>query len=72
MDTLNGDLEADLIRSIYGKALGLPLNFMVDWRDGFWVASNFTDLAQPIPAPATAKIISGSRVVPAGGTTIWQ
>ena len=72
VDTLTGDMEADLIRQIYGKTSGLPLNFMVDWRDGFWVASNFTDIAQPIPAPATAKIISGSRVVPAGGTTIWQ
>jgi beta-galactosidase len=72
VDTLTGDLEADLIRSIYGRTPGLPLNFFVDWRDGFWTALNFTDAAQPIPAPATAKILSGKRVVPPGDTTIWQ
>ena len=72
VDSLNGDLEADLIRSLYGRPTGQPLNFMVDWRDGFWVASNFTDLPQQIPAPATAKIISGKRLVPPGDTTIWQ
>ncbi len=72
VDTLTGELEADLIRSIYGRPTGLPLNFFVDWRDGFWTASNFTDIAQPIPAPATAKILSGNRVVPPGDTTIWQ
>lgn len=72
VDTLSGDMEADLIRQIYGKTPALPLNFMVDWLDGFWVANNFTDTAQPIPAPAGAKILSGARVVPAGGTAIWQ
>ena len=72
VDSLTGDLEADLIRSIYAKPTGLPLNFIVDWRDGFWTASNFTDLPQPIPAPIEAKILSGQRVVPPGGTTIWQ
>jgi beta-galactosidase len=71
-DSLNGDLEADLIRQIYTRPTALPLNFFVDWRDGFWTASNFTDAGQPIPAPATAKILSGQRQVPPGGTTIWQ
>jgi beta-galactosidase len=72
VDTITGDLEADLIRAIYAKTPALPINFFVDWRDGFWTASNFTDVAQPIPAPASAKIISGKRVVPPGETTIWQ
>lgn len=72
VDSLNGDLEADLIRSIHGRPTGLPLNFFVDWRNGFWVASNFTDIPQPIPAPATTTILSGKRLVPPGDTTIWQ
>ena len=76
VDSLNGDLEADLLWSVYNatgaKPARLPLNFMVDWRNGFWVANNFTDTNQLIPAPATAKILSGTRSIPAGGTTIWQ
>ncbi len=75
-DSLNGDFEADLLWSVYNatgaKPARLPLNFMVDWRDGFWVANNFTDTNQLLPVPATAKILFGTRNVPAGGTAIWQ
>ena len=46
-----------LIRSIYGRPTGLPLNFFVDWRNG---------------SPATTTILSGKRLVPPGDTTIWQ
>ncbi len=71
-DSLNGELEAEILGQIYNKPSRLPLNFMVDWRDGFWVANNFTDANQTIPAPAGAKILSGARIVPPGGTAIWQ
>jgi len=76
VDSLNGEMEADLLRTVYGpggaKPARLPLNFMVDWRDGFWVATNFTDNDQTIPAPPDAKILAGSRTIPPGGVAIWQ
>ncbi|MBZ5594554.1 MAG: beta-galactosidase [Acidobacteriia bacterium] len=76
VDSLSGELEADLLRTVYAaggsKPTRLPLNFMVDWRDGFWVATNFTDNDQTIPAPADAKILTGSRTIPPGGVAIWQ
>ena len=72
VDSTAGELEADLMRTIYGTSRTLPLNFMVDWRDGFWVATNFTDTDQTIPAPPDTKIILGSRTIPPGGVTIWQ
>ncbi len=75
-DSLNGDFEADLMWSVYNatgaKPARLPPNFMVDWRSGFWVASNFTDTYQVIPAPATAKILAGTRSIPPGATAIWE
>ncbi len=76
VDTEDGELEADLLREVYASAgakpANLPLNFMVDWRNGFWVATNFTDTDQPIPAAADATLLSGERVIPPGGVAIWK
>jgi len=72
VDSTTGELEADLVRTIYASTRTLPLNFMVDWRNGFWVATNFTDIDQTIPAPPDTKILAGSRTIPPGGVAIWQ
>ncbi|HVO98238.1 MAG TPA: beta-galactosidase [Bryobacteraceae bacterium] len=76
VDSLDGTLETDLLWSIYDKAgvkpARLPINFLVDWRDGFWVATNFADAPIPIPAPVSAKILIGQKMVPPGGVAVWQ
>jgi len=76
VDTLDGQFEADLIHAVFAtgtaKAPQLPLNFMIDWRDGFWVATNFTDTDQTVPAAAGAKMLVGARSIPPGGVAIWQ
>ncbi len=76
VDTEDGQLEADIIHKIYedsgAKPARLPINLMIDWRDGFWVATNFTDTEQTVPVPAQTKFLSGSAVIPPGGVAIWQ
>lgn len=75
-DSLNGDLEADLLWTVYNagnaKPARLPLNMMVDWRDGFWVATNFTDTEQAVPTPQGTKILAGVSTIPPGGVAVWQ
>jgi beta-galactosidase len=75
VDTLRGELEAALLRKVWSAAgagpASLKADFVVDWRDGFWVASNFSSVAQTIPAGADAELVGGSRTVPPGGTAIW-
>ncbi len=75
-DSLTGDLESDILHAVYTQAGVKPErlapNFMVDWRDGFWVATNFTSNEQTVPAPADVKILRGTRVLPPGGAAIWQ
>ena len=76
VDSTNGDLEAQLIRDVFTRA-SVPVEnfadgFLVDWRDGFWVATNFTEKNQPAPVPANAKILIGSADVPTAGVTVWQ
>ncbi len=76
VDSEDGQFEADLLHLVYertgAKPLNLPLNFFVDWREGFWVATNFTDRDQQIPATAEAKPVVGGHSVPPAGVTIWQ
>ena len=74
VDTASGDLEIALLRKIYGATAPAALkpDFLVDWRDGFWVATNFTSLPQNIPAASTAHLLLGARTVPPGGVTVWQ
>jgi beta-galactosidase len=49
----------------------LKADFLVDWRDGFWVATNFTSTAQAIPARVGTPLLVGTRSVPPGGVAVW-
>ena len=76
VDTLDGELERALIHKVYqaagAKPTDLAPNFLVDWRDGFWVATNFASKTELIPASANAQILIGDRDVPPGGVTVWM
>jgi beta-galactosidase len=75
-DSKDGGLEAQLVRDVFRNA-GAAVEdfddgFIVDWRDGFWVATNFTEKKQRAPVPKSAKILVGSAEVPTAGVTVWQ
>jgi beta-galactosidase len=76
VDTLDGELERALLHRVYESAGAAPAsldpNFLVDWRDGFWVATNFASQAETIPANARAHILVGQRNVPPGDASIWM
>jgi len=76
VDSLDGGLEARLIRDVYVRA-GVAVRqfddgFLVDWRDGFWVATNFTEKLQTAPIPEGAKVLVGARDMPTAGVAVWQ
>jgi beta-galactosidase len=75
VESLGGELERDLLRGVFERAgvgvRDLPNGFHVEWREGFWVATNFTERTIQAPAPADAKILLGSRDVPPAGVTVW-
>jgi len=74
VDTVDGALETDLLRSIYEQAgvkpAKLPADLFIDWRDGFWVGTNFTSADAAVPAGA--KIVIGEKTLPPGGVAVWQ
>ncbi len=75
VDTLDGELERALVHRAFEAAGAAPANldpnFLVDWRDGFWVATNFSSQTEHIPAGPNAHIYVGGRDVPPGGATVW-
>jgi beta-galactosidase len=76
VDSQDGTLEAKLIHDVFQRA-GVAVQhfdegFLVDWRDGFWVATNFTDKQQEIPAAAGATMVLGARDIPPAGVAIWK
>jgi beta-galactosidase len=75
VDSTDGQLEAQLVREVFQRA-GVRVGqyadgFLVDWRDGFWVATNFTDKSQTALVPPGTSILIGTRDVPPGGVTVW-
>ena len=76
VDTQDGALEAHLLRGVFERA-GVAVenyapDFVVDWRDGFWVATNFTEKTQPAHVPAGTAPLTGTAAVPTAGVTVWQ
>ncbi|MDD4970912.1 MAG: beta-galactosidase [Paludibacter sp.] len=75
-ETTDGKLEKEVLKKVYETA-GITTNeqpegVMVNWRDGFWVAINYSSVKVNINIPATAKIITGSRELPVAGVAVWQ
>lgn len=75
VESLSGELERDLLHGVYQRAgvavRDLPTGFHVEWRDGFWIATNFSERTLAAPVPNGARIVIGEKNVPPAGVTIW-
>ncbi len=75
VDSTDGRLEADILHTVFENAHAHPANydegFVVDWRDGFWIATNFTDKPQAAPLNGATPIF-GAADVPPAGVTVWK
>ena len=75
-DTDDGKLEKDVLKKVYGSAgIGvkeLPAGVILNWRDGFWVAINYSSANVTIEIPQDAKIIFGTRDLVPAGVVVWK
>jgi len=74
--TNDGKLEKEVLKKVYDSA-GIsieeqPEGVMVNWRDGFWVAINYSSVKVNINIPNNAKIIFGTRTLPVAGVVVWR
>ncbi|HWW77743.1 MAG TPA: beta-galactosidase, partial [Pyrinomonadaceae bacterium] len=63
VQTKDGQLEREVLREVYRRA-GIvtedyPQGVYVDWRDGFWVAVNYSSRPADISVPTGAEILYG-------------
>jgi beta-galactosidase len=73
--SVDGELENDLLRQVFLQAgvsvQNFDRQFFVDWSEGFWVASNFSEKKQSAPIPAGARVLVGTKELDPAGVAIW-
>ncbi len=76
VDTDDGKLEKDIIREIFANAGALtddfPPGVFVYWRDGFYVAVNYSSNNYTMDIPGTAKILVGEKILKPAGVCVWS
>ncbi len=71
------ELEYQTLRKLYGQQAGelpfdLPPYVFVQFRQGLWVAVNYTDQSVRLPVPESASIHHGARDLPPAGVLVWE
>ncbi|HRM47055.1 MAG TPA: hypothetical protein PLD64_11640 [Flavobacterium sp.] len=76
MESINGDFERQIVRTIYDRANvtieDLPKGVFVEWRDGFYVGVNYTSEAINLPIPKGSKIVVGQNPLQPAQAVIWK
>lgn len=76
VDTDDAKLEADILKEIYTGAGATTENYppgvFVYWRDGFYVAVNYSSDNYEMKIPAGAKILIGGKVLEPAGVLVWN
>ncbi len=76
VDSKNGELEKQVLRKLYQKQNAsienYPEGIMVDYRDGFGIAVNYSDKIYEINLPKSAKIIIGNKAIKTGDVLVWK
>ena len=72
----DGELERNVLREIYlntgADILNLPRYVFTEWRDGYWVAVNYTSENIEAPLKDENTLIYGAKIVPPGGIAVWK
>jgi beta-galactosidase len=72
----DGLLERQLVRSVYEKAgvkiEDLPKGIFMEWRNGFFVAVNYTDNNFKIPVPGKSRILIGENPLKPARSIVWK
>jgi beta-galactosidase len=75
-DSREGLLERDVLRKVFGLS-GIhvedyPPGVMVEYRDGFGIAVNYSDRDYSLKIPSNAEILVGSANLKPAGVVVWK
>ena len=69
-------LEEAVLRKFYNESgtqiLDLPDYVFVEWRDGYWVAVNYSSEKYELKLTTKQQIVLGERTLAPGGVTVWK
>jgi beta-galactosidase len=75
VETESHELEREVVRRVLTDAGATVEDYpdlvFVDWRDGFWIASNFSSTDQQAPIPEGVSPVVGTRLLKPAGVAIW-
>lgn len=76
VDTDDSKLEKDILHDIYTKCGATtedyPEGIYVYWRDGFYVAVNYSSNDYTITIPVNAKVLVGEKTLKPAGVMVWS
>jgi beta-galactosidase len=75
VDTDDALLEKEVLKNLYNQleisTENYPEGVYVQWRDGFWVAVNYSSKDYELEIPEKEKVLIGNKILKSGGVTIW-
>lgn len=76
VDTDDSKLEKNVMRTLFNDANASTENYpdgvYVYWRDGFYVAVNYSSENYTMNIPATGKILIGEKILKPAGVLVWS
>lgn len=76
VDSRLGDLEKQVLTKLYQQQ-GIPVEnypegIMVEYRDGFGIAVNYSDRVYEMNLPANAQILIGTKAIKTADVLVWK
>jgi beta-galactosidase len=75
-DTIDGTLEREVLRLVYERGrvepAAYPPGVYVEWRDGFFVAVNYSSRPYEVPVGPGARIILGTNPLRPADVLLWR
>lgn len=69
-------LERAVLKHVYHEAKipveDYPNGIIVDWRDGFWIAMNYSSEPFEVAIPKNAEILIGQKTLKAADIVVWS
>jgi len=69
-------LERAVLKHVYHEAKipveDYPNGIIVDWRDGFWIAMNYSSEPFEVAIPKNAEILIGQKILKAADIVVWS
>lgn len=76
VNTDDSKLETDILKTTYNDAgasiENYPPGIFVYWRDGFYIAVNYSSENYTMKMPGNAKIIIGEAILKPAGVLVWS